>query len=95
MENKPSRLDSVVTSFGCRYTGMISPCILVICIELRWRQLCSDPVAPCSNKLKLREEVEPLDTGGDTHKQPILAQVCRTLKGELCTESANIGAAKN
>ena len=26
---------------------MISPCILVICIELRWRQLCSDPVAPC------------------------------------------------
>ena len=24
--NKPSRLDSVVKSFGCRYTGMISPC---------------------------------------------------------------------
>ena len=54
-----------------------------------------DPSAPCSKKLKVREEVEPLDAGGDTHKQPIPAQVCRTLKVELCTESAIIGAAKN
>ena len=49
--NKPGRLDSVVKSCGGRYTGMISPCILVICIELRWRQLCSDPVAPCPYKV--------------------------------------------
>jgi len=51
-------------------------------------------MAPCIQKL-LVTKVEPLDTGGDTHKPPIPAQVCRTLKVELCTESANIGAVKN
>ena len=40
-------------------------------------------------------EAEPLDTGADTHKPPIPAQVCRTLEVELCTESANIGTVKN
>ena len=43
---------------------MISPCILVICIELRWRQLCSDPVAPCLTGVV---EGNPLSRGGHTH----------------------------
>ena len=46
--NKPSRLDSVVKGFGCRYVTVISRDILVNCMELRWRQPCSDSVAPAS-----------------------------------------------
>ena len=62
--------------------------------QLRWARLDVTGLAPLHSKL-LVTEVEPLDTGGDTHKPPIPAQVCRTLKVELCTESANIGAVKN
>ena len=61
---------------------------------LKQKENSGSVTATFHEKLKMREEVEPLDTGGDTHKQPIPAQVCRTLKVELCTESANIGAAK-
>ena len=41
---------------------MISPCILVICIELRWRQLCSDP---------LEWSKETLCPGVDTHNTQV------------------------
>ena len=76
------------------------------CTTVRQVRLQSPPVAsslairhwggdgPLHSKL-LVTKVEPLDTGGDTHKPLIPAQVCRTLKVELCTESANIGAVKN
>ena len=53
-----------------------------------------DSLPPCTQTL-LVTKVEPVETGGDTHKTPIPAQVCRTLKVELCTESANIGAVKS
>ena len=32
----------------CRYVELIRLHILVNCMELRWRQPCSDPVAPCN-----------------------------------------------
>ena len=32
---------------GCRYVELIRLHILVNCMELRWRQPCSDPVATC------------------------------------------------
>ena len=32
---------------GCRYVELIRLHILVNCMELRWRQPCSDPVAAC------------------------------------------------
>ena len=37
-----------------RYVELIRLHILVNCMELRWRQPCSDPVAPCF--IKRREE---------------------------------------
>ena len=45
--NKPGRLDSVVKGCCGRYVTVISRDILVNCMELRWRQPCSDSVAPC------------------------------------------------
>ena len=33
-----------------RYVELIRLHILVNCMELRWRQPCSDPVAPCKYK---------------------------------------------
>ena len=39
---------------GCRYVELIRLHIRVNCMELRWRQPCSDPVAPCF--IKRREE---------------------------------------
>ena len=46
---------------------MISPRILVDCMELRWRQPCSDPVAPCLwNWGGELAERNPLPRGGHT-----------------------------
>ena len=43
---------------------MISPRILVICIELRWRQLCSDPVAPCTENGRKESDLTAVPHAG-------------------------------
>ena len=64
---------------------MISPCILVICIELRWRQLCSDPVAPCLRQKRI-VIVKPLETGCDTHNKPNSARMLSSGRTDLFSQ---------
>ena len=46
---------------------MISRDILVNCMELRWRQPCSDSVAPCLCKVERVVVKDPLSRVGHTH----------------------------
>ena len=78
--NKPSRLDSVVKSFGCRYTGMISPCfpflstasLRVVGQEGHTPLLHENEggkwyVSQLQRKVR---EWKPLESGCDTHSTP-------------------------
>ena len=64
--NKQSQLDSVVKSCCGGYVTVISRDILVNCMELRWRQPCSDSVAPCLCKVERVVVKDPLSRVGHT-----------------------------
>ena len=69
-----------------RYVELIRLHILVNCMELRWRQPCSDPVAPCvikkgeERRKKKREVLHLFRCYTHTHpKRPTLHQRNETL----------------